>query len=250
MAIDTSREAVEQLAETHDNFEDYPDLYDMGKRPPCKKTAQVLTALLRRAEAAEAERDALAAAKWAEKHSSTMNDIVQMGMARDEAIAEAKQWAVDCEEFRRERDAALAEVARLSTPPDDAEVRGWIETLAETAKTHDDAYEDSGHLMDKTLAEEARRVSAFITRLSRALAAETAKREAMEADRDEERKLADDLASEMWSFIVTDCDDQCDCPSCKTDAKAKAVLVTHAARRKPLTKGCTHTTPCTCGEPE
>lgn len=36
-----------------------------------------------------AERDALKAAKWDVKHVDTMNDMVQMGMARDAAIADA-----------------------------------------------------------------------------------------------------------------------------------------------------------------
>lgn len=39
-------------------------------------------------ESVMAERDTLAAAKWADKHTDTMNDMVLMGMARDEAIAE------------------------------------------------------------------------------------------------------------------------------------------------------------------
>ena len=37
---------------------------------------------------AEAERDALKAAKWDVQHTDTMNDLVQMGMARDAALQE------------------------------------------------------------------------------------------------------------------------------------------------------------------
>lgn len=77
-----------------------------------------------------------------------------------------------------ERDAALAEVARLSTPPDDAEVRAWALALDETARGHDDEYEGTGYAIYQRLADEAREVSGFLTRLSHALAAE--------------RKLADD----------------------------------------------------------
>lgn len=68
-----------------------------------------------RAVKAEAERDALRAAKWDVKHTDTMNDMVQMGMARDEAEARAndyyERWN-DCQDKRMaaeaERDAAKA----------------------------------------------------------------------------------------------------------------------------------------------
>jgi hypothetical protein len=44
-----------------------------------------------RLEAVEAERDELRAAKWKWQHTDTMNDIVSMGMARDEAGAKLAQ---------------------------------------------------------------------------------------------------------------------------------------------------------------
>lgn len=48
-------------------------------------------ALEARLEAVTQERDALAAAKWNVQHTDTMNDMVQMGMARDEAISRAER---------------------------------------------------------------------------------------------------------------------------------------------------------------
>jgi len=55
--------------------------------------ADALTAALDRAEKAEAERDALKAAKWDVQHTDTMNEIVQMGMARDTAWNDAIEAA-------------------------------------------------------------------------------------------------------------------------------------------------------------
>ena len=156
MTIDTSREAVEQLAETHDNFEDYPDLYDMGKRPPCKKTAQVLTALL------------------------------------------------------AERDAALAEVARLSTPPDDAEVAALVAELGEPLVIIEGYSAD--YVDTDDVRERMGKAADAITRLSHAHAAE--------------RKLADDLADglveardQVWRDTAW-------------HLKQNETLAAHAARRK------------------
>jgi hypothetical protein len=49
----------------------------------------------------EAERDALKAAKWDVKHTDTMNEIVQMGMARDEAEARADRLAREVDALRK-----------------------------------------------------------------------------------------------------------------------------------------------------
>lgn len=68
-----------------------------------------------------------------------------------------------------ERDAALAEVARLSTPPDDAEVLAIIKDVT---------FEAVNSEIDRVLAG---RICQKLARLSHALAAEKAKREAMEA---------------------------------------------------------------------
>lgn len=46
---------------------------------------------LERLTAELAERDALKAAKWDVKHTDKMNDLVQMGMARDAAEASARE---------------------------------------------------------------------------------------------------------------------------------------------------------------
>jgi hypothetical protein len=71
------------------------------------KAADMLEALAAKLAEVKRDRDELRAAKWAEKHTDTMNDMVQMGMARDEAMARAE--------------AAEAEGARLRewTPTDD-----------------------------------------------------------------------------------------------------------------------------------
>lgn len=63
------------------------------------------------------------------------------------------------------------------------------------------------------------------------------------ATRAEERKLADDLAASLAEVSA-----RCG-PLSKDGKTAKSVLAAHAARRKPLAKGCLHTNPCTCGEP-
>ena len=120
-----------------------------------------------------------------------------------------------------ERDAVLAEVARLSTAPDDAEARMWVEALTETAKSHDDAYDDSGHLMDKALAEEARGASAFITRLSRAHEAEEIKREAMEHALHALAEACEGEPSEVFEGEIGG-----------VLTHAHATLAAHAARRK------------------
>lgn len=111
-----------------------------------------------------------------------------------------------------ERDALQAEVARLSTPPDDAEVRGWIETLTEMAMVHDADYEDTGYQIDKRLADEAREMSASLTHLSHAHAAE--------------RKLADDLADGLVEAMDQVWRDT------TWHLKQNETLAAHAARRK------------------
>lgn len=48
----------------------------------------------------EKERDELRAAKWVVKHTDTMNDMVQMGMARDEALATVATLTAQVEAMR------------------------------------------------------------------------------------------------------------------------------------------------------
>ena len=94
-----------------------------------------------------------------------------------------------------ERDAALAEVARLSTPPDDAEVNIMVRWLRIGGSEHSNAIADA------------------LTRLSQAHEAE--------------RKLADDLAADMerWRAGVAEA-------RCGRQAYRPPSLAAHAARRK------------------
>ena len=78
--VDISREAVERMART------------VGMRTAKEALMRdTLLALAARLEAVKAERDELRAAKWKQQHTDTMNDIVSMGMARDEANAKLAQ---------------------------------------------------------------------------------------------------------------------------------------------------------------
>lgn len=76
----------------------------------------ILTALAAKDDAAElrAENEKLRADKWDVKHTSTMNDMVQMGMARDAALAEAAGL----------REALVMAIAEMSR------ARGRLETIA------------------------------------------------------------------------------------------------------------------------
>jgi hypothetical protein len=71
-----------------------------------------------------------------------------------------------------ERDAALAEVVRLSTPPDDAEVAALVDRLLDTADIHEADANDGGEynsVMMEELAKEARDAADALTRQSHAL---------------------------------------------------------------------------------
>ena len=130
MTTDTSREAVEALMEgvTEGPWEasrcpsnareivEHPDLGrianlsypdagdDEANARFIAASRQLVPALLDRAEKAEAERDTLKAQKWDVKHTSTINDLVQLAQARDH--------------FEAERDAAVAELATLKAERD------------------------------------------------------------------------------------------------------------------------------------
>jgi len=83
---------------------------------------EAVPALAAKLAEVERDRDGLRAAKWAEKHTDTMNGMVQMGMARDEAMARAE--------------AAETEVARLRAELADARsVHGAAKVLA-NAENH------------------------------------------------------------------------------------------------------------------
>ena len=77
-----------------------------------------------------------------------------------------------------ERDAALAEVARLSTPPDDAEVADLVAELGEPLVIIEGYSTD--YVDTDDVRERMGKAADALTRLSHALASETAKREAME----------------------------------------------------------------------
>jgi len=100
MTIDTSREAVEALADEliGDSASAYLEnrgaMDELGDR--LQLAADTFAALLAERDAAEAERDRAMQA---------------------------------CEQIAARLDAALAEVARLSTPPDNAEVAGLVDAL-------------------------------------------------------------------------------------------------------------------------
>lgn len=98
----------------------------------------------------------------------------------DAAVATAgwNEWvATVLRALLAERDAALADVARLSTPPDDAEVRALVKVYRSCAKSLE---HEPGFVL-KELRRHHEATADALTRLSHALAAETAKREAMEA---------------------------------------------------------------------
>ena len=168
MTIDTSREAVERLLEgvtpgpwhvdgplwnqiiwsSSDNrvcfmahTSGLDDARDLATAAFIAAARELVPALLARAEAAEAERDRAMQA---------------------------------CEQIASRLDAALAEVARLSTPPDDAEVADLVERLRDTAKIHENDANEAGEyrrVMSEELAKEARDAADALTRLSHAHAA-------------------------------------------------------------------------------
>jgi hypothetical protein len=73
---------------------------------------EAVPALAAKLAEVERDRDELRAAKWAEKHTDTMNDMVQMGMARDEAMTRADLSAAREAAARREGwDAAIEAAA-------------------------------------------------------------------------------------------------------------------------------------------
>ena len=101
-----------------------------------------------------------------------------------------------------ERDALQAEVARLSTPPDDAETAALVEAYRSCAKS----LEHQPGLVAKELRRHHEATADALTRLSHALAAEKAKREAMEG---ELRSVEIDLFEaedkfHIASFYITD----------------------------------------------
>lgn len=136
--------------------------------------------------------------------------------------------------------ALQAEVARLSTPPDDAEVADLAERLRDTAEMHrEDADEagEYGKIMAEELAKEALDAADYLTSLSHALAAERAKREAMEA---ELRTVETDLAEAEDKFhiasfyIIDDQTRQCVMDRvmwmAKAGRRARATLATHGSK--------------------
>jgi hypothetical protein len=114
--IDTSVEAVASAR---------ADLMTMAET---HRSDYVLVQVLRRGEALvnalAAERDALKAAKWDVKHTDTMNDVVQMGMARDEAIADRDRLAAEVARLR----AALWFYTLPPRPPSDV-LSEWVERM-------------------------------------------------------------------------------------------------------------------------
>ena len=164
MTIDTSREAVERL-NTHRVYIDRTMRFDEGITwttvagiyPHAYVPEDFALALLARAEAAEAERD-----------------------------------------------AALAEVARLSTSPDDAEVAALVAELGEPLVIIEGYSAD--YVDTDDVRERMGKAADALTRLSHALAAETAKREAMEVAL---RTVETDLAEaedkfHIASFYISD----------------------------------------------
>lgn len=170
---------------------------------------------------------------------SAARDLVPALLAeRDAALAEVARLKTDRDNGAKDycalmerHDALQVEVARLSTPPDDAEVRvleSWLRSPWLSAKDN----VDRGPIPDWLYAL-LQQAADDLTRLYHAHAAE--------------RKLADDLAR-AGGFARTALSGLIR-PEIAINA-LDSVLDAHAARRKPLTKGCLHTTPCTCGEPE
>ena len=257
MTIDTSREAVERLARDHMTVSDCHKTYVMG-HPHHWKTAHVLTALLARAEAAEGKIENAGQAmaetqpSWEyrchaitaalgmdfggptpdgipEEHTWYSHNLKRANSERDAAVLEAHQ-------YKAERDAALAEVDRLSTPPDDAEMRLFrdrataIDPLLEVDfDTQRDVEQNPYGAREaiETALHLIRDQAAMITRLSHALAAETAKREAMEtALRYYADQFCEGFCDDMPSLEYTDADCERDCGGCK----ARATLAKHGSK--------------------
>jgi uncharacterized membrane protein len=74
---------------------------------------EAVPALAAKLAEVERDRDELRAAKWAEKHTDTMNDMVQMGMARDEAMARAEAAETEVARLREALDNLLDAITAL-----------------------------------------------------------------------------------------------------------------------------------------
>lgn len=118
-----------------------------------------------------------------------------------------------------ERDAALAEVARLSTPPDDAEVAGLVAELGEPLVIIEGYSTD--YVDTDDVRERMGKAADALTRLSHANAAETVKREAMEHALHALAEACEGEPSEVFEGEIG-----------SALTHAHATLATHAARRK------------------
>lgn len=112
-------------------------------------------------------------AEWEGRAIKAEAEVARLKLESDNLCQIERNVQSVREHEHKRAEAALAEVVRLSTPPDDAEADRMTRRLRERAYFTRDA----GHFDDAELDE---RVADALTRLSHALAAETAKREAME----------------------------------------------------------------------
>lgn len=111
-----------------------------GPHPVRQDPDDETTSLRARLAEVEKERDDLAAAKWDVQHTDTMNAMVQIGMARDEATARAERATVEIEAMRtrldevdRDRDAWINDALRQEKRAEraEAEVVRLTDKLAE-----------------------------------------------------------------------------------------------------------------------
>jgi hypothetical protein len=197
MTIDTSREAVERLL---DGVTPGPWEYIIGHSDwGLPRSNAVVPAGM-----SEFDFDAMIA----EVHSTTPYCAGSSRKDREiSATADANARFIAASRdlvpaLLAERDAALAEVARLSAPPDDAEVAALTDALGVKSAMiqlgEKIAWGSETALMDQA--------ADALTRLSHTLAAETAKREAMEVAL---RTVETDLAEaedkfHIASFYISD----------------------------------------------
>lgn len=137
-------------------------------------------------------------------------DALKAELAR--AMAEIESLDAECDSRHERFLAAEAEVARLSTPPDDAEVAEMVMDLMHT-----------GEMSMLYRCE----IANALMRLSHALASETAKREAMEAAlRQYAYAFCEGFCDDMPTMEYTDADCERDCGGCK----ARATLAKHGSK--------------------
>ena len=151
------------------------------------------------------------------------SDVVQAPTAPDEPWGDHPIRRADARRIARvpdledvvialvaERDALQAEVARLSTPPDDAEVAELVRDLL--------LWDGDGETVDNAARQ--------LTRLSHALAAETAKREAMEAVLRDHSLIGTLLLSMQSPVLPPDLRDRLD----TVRAEARATIAKHGSK--------------------